>query len=264
MSSPPDTPPSGTCTRRRLLVAAGALAAVAGACGTPDAATPNHPAAAVDPIMDDFGDLPFPRTTLAGAATRLAASTEDPAIFHHSMRTYLYGRVLGRRQGVEPGRDYDDELLYLGCVLHDLGLGTRGTGAGRFELDGADLARQFAVDNGVPAGRADIIWDAVTLHTSPDIAERKRPEIGLVSLGAGFDLGGDPAALPAGYSGHVHRWLPRLHAAVALHDTIVAQAVNRPEKAPPFTLAGELVRQQTGTAWPSWRDIAGSPGWGDY
>jgi hypothetical protein len=100
----------------------------------------------------------------------------------------MYGRVLGRRQGVEPGRDYDDELLYLGCVLQDLGLDTRGTGAGRFELDGADLARQFAVDNGV----------------------------------------------------------------------------NRPEKAPPFTLAGELVRQQTGTVWPSWRDIAGSPGWGDY
>jgi hypothetical protein len=71
-----------------------------------------------------------------------------------------------------------------------VGLGTRGTGAGRSELDGADLARQFAVDNGVPDGRADIIWDAVTLHTSPDIAERKRPEIGLVSLGAGFDLGG--------------------------------------------------------------------------
>ena len=118
--------------------------------------------------------------------------------------------------------------------------------------------------NGIDEGSAGDVWDAIALHTTPEIPWHKRPEIALVSLGAGFDLGGDPAMLPGGYADHVHETLPRLHAAVVLHDTIVGQGVADPVKAPPFTLAGELVRQQSGAAWPTWRELMGSPGWGDY
>lgn len=116
----------------------------------------------------------------------------------------------------------------------------------------------------MPGDRADVVWDAIALHTSPDLAERKRPEIALLSLGAGVDLGGGPDALPPGYADHVHRRLPRLRAAVVLHDTIVGQTAAEPDKAPPFPLAGELVRQQTGATWPTWQQLVDAPGWGDY
>jgi hypothetical protein len=58
--------------------------------------------------------------------------------------------------------------------------------------------------------------------------------------------------------------LPRLHAAAALHDTLVAQALDKPRKAPPFTVPGELVRQATGQTWPTWRELMESGGWGVY
>jgi NAD(P)-dependent dehydrogenase (short-subunit alcohol dehydrogenase family) len=55
--------------------------------------------------MDDYRDLPFPRTELAVAAMRFTRSITEPAIFNHSMRTYLYGRFLGEARGLEADRD---------------------------------------------------------------------------------------------------------------------------------------------------------------
>ncbi|MEE1786040.1 HD domain-containing protein [Streptomyces sp. SP17BM10] len=212
----------------------------------------------------DQSELALPATDLAQAALRRARTLLPVAIFNHSLRTYLYGRLLGEHCGLRPDRDYDDELLFLGCVLHDSGLSDEGDGDQRFELDGADLAVRFLADQGVPPDRTDVVWDAVALHTDREIAQRKRPEIALVALGAGFDLGGGPAALPDGYADHVHRTLPRLRAAAVLHDSIVGQALKKPHKAPPFTMAGELVRQATGGTWPAWEQLARSSGWNDY
>ncbi|MEV7027590.1 HD domain-containing protein, partial [Kitasatospora sp. NPDC093558] len=210
---------------------------------------------------DDYGELAFPATDLAHRTLRYAKTLLPAAIFHHSLRTYLYGRLLGERRGLRPGRDYDDELLFLGCALHDCGLSDEGNGDQRFELDGADLAVRFLAEQGVPPDRTDVVWDAVALHTDREIAARKRPEIALVAQGAGFDLGGGPDALPHGYADRVHRALPRLHAAAVLHDSIVGQALEKPHKAPPFTMAGELVRRATGRAWPAWEELARSSGW---
>ncbi|NRQ37329.1 HD domain-containing protein [Nonomuraea sp. NN258] len=216
--------------------------------------------------MDSYDDLPFPGGDLAVAATRFARDLEHPAIFNHSMRTYLYGRFIGTEQGLRPDLDYDDELLFLGAVLHDVGLSDEGDGDQRFDLDGADLAARFLAGQGVAADRVEVVWDAVALHLCGDVALRKRPEIALVAAGAGFDLGrDDPHRLPAGYAERVHAVLPRLHATAVLYDAIVGQAIDRPHKAPPYTMPGELLRQWTGGAWPTWRQAMTQPsGWGDY
>jgi hypothetical protein len=58
--------------------------------------------------------------------------------------------------------------------------------------------------------------------------------------------------------------LPRLHTAAALHDAIVGQALDKPHKAPPYTMPGELVRQATGHAWPTWKELMQGSGWNDY
>ncbi|MGA5559533.1 HD domain-containing protein [Streptomyces lavendulocolor] len=215
-------------------------------------------------LQETHGETAFPTTDIAQTALRHAQALLSPAIFNHSLRTYLYGRFLGERQGLQPDRDYDDELLFLGCVLHDCGLSAEGDGSQRFELDGADLAVRLLTEQGVPPDRTEIVWDAIALHMDREIALRKRPEIALVAIGAGFDLGGGLDRLPDGYAERVHRSLPRLHAAAVLHDSIVSQALAKPHKAPPFTMPGELVRQATGRTWPSWQQLARSSGWNDY
>jgi hypothetical protein len=58
--------------------------------------------------------------------------------------------------------------------------------------------------------------------------------------------------------------LPRLHAAPVLYDAIVSQGIEKPHKAPPFSMPGELVRQKTQEIWPTWEQLMQSPGWNDY
>jgi HD domain-containing protein len=217
-------------------------------------------------VTDTCQELPFPRTELTGNAIRFARGIEEPAIFNHSMRTYLYGRFLGEQQGLRPDDDYDDELLFLGSVLHDAGLSGQGNGDQSFDLDGADLAASFLTDQGLSPDRVEIVWDAVALHLHHDIAMRKRPEIALVSAGAGYDLSpAGSAPLPAGYADRVHAALPRLHATAVLYDTIVGQALDKPHKAPPYTMTGELARQRTQATWPTWEQLmTRPPSWHDY
>ncbi|GAA1342013.1 HD domain-containing protein [Saccharothrix algeriensis] len=216
--------------------------------------------------MEIHGDLPFPDTALATAATRFARDIEGPAIFNHSIRTYLYGRFLGEQRGWRPDEDYDDELLFLGCVLHDVGLSEEGNGDQRFDVDGADLAARFLTERGVAADRVEVVWDAIALHLTFEVAQRKRPEIALVTAGAGYDLTPDAEhPLPAGYAERVHRVLPRLGGAVELRNAVVAQALANPLKAPPYSLPAELVRQETGRPWPTWEQLMGQePSWHDY
>ncbi|MET8680879.1 HD domain-containing protein [Streptomyces sp. NPDC004647] len=217
--------------------------------------------------MDNaYRELPFPRTDMALKAVRYVKGIEALAIFNHSMRSYLYGRFLGEQQGLQPDRDYDDELLFLGCLLHDAGLSPEGNGDQRFDLDGADLAARFLTDQGLSPEKVDIVWDAVALHLHYEIAIRKRPEIALVTAGAGYDLGPQgPHTPPASYVHHIHAALPRLHAAPVLYDTIVGQALDKPHKAPPFSMPGELVRQKTQETWPTWEQLMTQPpSWNDY
>ncbi|MFD9073238.1 HD domain-containing protein [Streptomyces lasiicapitis] len=219
--------------------------------------------------MDDtydgkLSELPFPTGDLASKATTHIRSLLSPSLFNHSLRTYLYGRHLGEQDGLLPDRDYDDELLFLGCVLHDAGLSAEGDRDQRFEVDGGDVAAEFLSREGVSADRVEVVWDAIALHTTSEIAARKRPEIALVSAGTRLDVVGNATQLPAGYADRVHAVLPRLHAAPALRDAVVAQTLAKPAKAPLFTLPGELTRQRTGTDWPTWEEMTQSPGWGDY
>jgi hypothetical protein len=52
-------------------------------------------------------------------------------------------------KGLRRDVDYDDELVFLSCMLHDLGVTEHANGDQRFEVDGADAAAQFLRDHGM-------------------------------------------------------------------------------------------------------------------
>ena len=137
---------------------------------------------------------------------------------------------------------YDRELLYLGALMHDLGLTERFDGNQRFEVDGADAARSFLLQNGLPEEKAEAVWDAIALHTSIGIAERNPPEIALVHLGASMDVGGlgiedlDPETVE-----RVIEMYPRVGCGQALLDLIISQVKRKPKPAA-FTWMAEVGR----------------------
>src|SRR5438477_3166701 len=150
--------------------------------------------------------LRIPDSKLAREATDLLREHGTPLLFAHSLRVYLFGAIRGRHRKLT----VDHELLYFGAVFHDLGLTPKYRSPDhRFEVDSANTARDFLRANGIDESAAGVVWDAIALHTTPEIPWHKRPEIALVTGGVEADVLGDGLGEnPAWRSGRRARGLP--------------------------------------------------------
>jgi hypothetical protein len=128
----------------------------------------------------------IPNTPIAYEATQFVSGVTPLWLVNHLLRTYVFAELLGRRNAVK----YDSELLYLGAIMHDLGLTGEYAGIQRFELDGADAASRFLRKHGVPKHRVELVWESIAFHTSGGIYERMAPEIALVGFGVLADTTG--------------------------------------------------------------------------
>jgi HD superfamily phosphodiesterase len=130
--------------------------------------------------------IEIPDTPLIRAATEFIRDAEDDLLFHHSRRVFLFGALQGRRLGLDPNL----ELLYVGAMFHDIGLTEpyRTTSTLRFEVDGANAARDFLLRHGVDESDARKVWLGIALHTTPGVPEFLDPETALVTTGVETDV----------------------------------------------------------------------------
>lgn len=134
---------------------------------------------------ETIADIVIPDTPLVRDATAFIRDVENDLLFHHSRRVFLFGALQGIRRGLQP----DLELLYVGAMFHDIGLTDRyRTSALRFEVDGANAAREFLLDRGADEGDARKVWLSIALHTTPNVPEFLEPEIALVTAGVETDV----------------------------------------------------------------------------
>src|SRR6202165_3639956 len=154
---------------------------------------------------DCIAGVVIPDTELVREITAFIREAEDDLLFDHSRRVFLFGVLQGRRHGLQPDR----ELLYAGAMFHDIGLTeTYRTSMLRFEVDGANAARDFLLDHGVDEGDARKVWLSIALHTTPNVPEFLEPEIALVTAGVETDVLGigrddlSPEALSAVTAAH--------------------------------------------------------------
>src|SRR6202049_4966585 len=98
-----------------------------------------------------------PDSKLAREVTELVRDTESPLLFHHSSRVYYFGVLAGKHRGLT----FDSELLYTGAMFHDMGLTQKHSSAHeRFEVDGANAARDFLLSHGISQQEIDTVWAA--------------------------------------------------------------------------------------------------------
>jgi hypothetical protein len=129
--------------------------------------------------------IKIPDSKMARDLTELIRSREPDLLFHHSTRVYLFGALTGERKRLK----YDPELLYVGAMFHDIGLTEAYRESRlRFEVDGANAARDFLRSYGIPETAVETVWDAIALHTTPGIPEHKKPEVALVTSGVEMDV----------------------------------------------------------------------------
>jgi hypothetical protein len=136
-------------------------------------------------MSNAMAGIRVPDSKMARELTQLIRDTEPDLLFNHSTRVYLFGALTGQRKGLK----YDPELLYVGAMFHDIGLTPRYRDSLlRFEVNGANAARDFLRGHGVPESSVEIVWDAIALHTTPGIPEYKKPEVALVTSGVEMDV----------------------------------------------------------------------------
>ena len=136
------------------------------------------------PVAISLDELTIPDSRLALQATTLARGCEPTFLFNHSVRTFLFGTAIAKHLALRP----DPELLYLAAILHDVALTPEYDREGSFEVNGADTARDFLLAKELAAERADLVHEAIALHSAVGIAGSREPEIALVHFGAGVDV----------------------------------------------------------------------------
>lgn len=130
-------------------------------------------------------EIKIPDTQLALDATELVEACSPQFLVNHSIRTFCFGVAIARQLNIKA----DMELFYLASIMHDLGLvDPYDKTEGSFEVVGADVARSFMLEKGANEDKADLIHEAIALHSAVGIADKREPEIALVHFGAGVDV----------------------------------------------------------------------------
>lgn len=129
--------------------------------------------------------IKIPDSQLAREITEQVRDTASPLLFHHSSRVFYFAALAGQQQGLR----LDPELLYCGCMFHDMGLTHQHSSAcERFEVDGANAARDFLQSRGIAQHDIDTVWTSIALHTTPGIPQHMHPVVALVTAGVEMDV----------------------------------------------------------------------------
>ncbi len=129
--------------------------------------------------------IKIPDSKLAREVTEIVRDTESELLFNHSSRVYLFGALAGEHRGLK----FNPELLYTGAMFHDVGLTEAHSSADeRFEVDGANAARDFLKRHGITQVDIDTVWTAIALHTTPGIPKHMHPVVALVTAGVEMDV----------------------------------------------------------------------------
>src|SRR6266481_7780526 len=126
-----------------------------------------------------------PDSNLANEITEFIRDTESTLLFNHSSRVYFFGALAGQRRGLK----FDTELLYAGAMFHDIGLVPAYSSAtDRFEVDGANAARDFLRRHRIAEQDITQVWTAIALHTTPGIPQYMHPVVALLTAGVEMDV----------------------------------------------------------------------------
>lgn len=171
-----------------------------------------------------------PDSTLARGAEERVRELSSPGLHAHCLRTWAFATMFAQRDRV----NHDAELLYVACLLHDLGLTPTHIGrdphAECFAVEGARAAHALVRGHGAGDAQARAVAEAITLHLNINVPARLGAEAHLLSKGVSLDaVGRRLHQLPsAATSAVIARW-PRKGFGDELATATARQAEMRPQ-----------------------------------
>jgi hypothetical protein len=127
-----------------------------------------------------------PDSQVAREAAELVRVVAPAFLTNHSFRSHFFAVALAERDKIS----FDEELLYVASLLHDIGLVEEFDTGKCFEEDGADVAKRLAVAEGWTEERAEAAAEAIRLHTAVEIALEDGAEAFLLWHSTGLDVAG--------------------------------------------------------------------------
>ncbi len=188
--------------------------------------------------------LALPTGPMIDASLDLVRSSESQPLVEHSVRSFLFARLLAEHEGCLNDAAYDEDLLFAATVMHDLGLGERSDGRARFEVEGADLAATLLREHGVNEADVDRVWEAIALHSSTGIADRRGLLTYLTHKGVFIDVGQLPCPVADRLHDAVLSAYPRSAGDTSVLDAIIKHAAQSAAAAPPGSLGAYLLLTQ--------------------
>jgi hypothetical protein len=171
-----------------------------------------------------------PDSALARDADELVRELSRPALYGHCARTWAFATLFAQRDRVK----HDSELLYVSCMLHDLGLTEKHWGrdpqARCFAVEGARAAHTIVCGHGASEERARQVAEAISLHLNVTVPVRLGPEAHLLSKGVSLDVVGRHLhQIPPATTTTVEERWPREGFARELAASTTSQAELRPQ-----------------------------------
>lgn len=168
----------------------------------------------------------LPKSDVCNEALKLAWLSLPEPIFNHSLRVFLIAQWHHHRSTENPTLPVNPDLLFVACIYHDLGASDHFNGSQRFEVEGADAAKEHPIQHGFTEEDSHQAWIAIAVHTSPGIAEKIGRVAQLVREGVMMDFStARRKEMDAeDFSAEIETYLPRLGIEKVLGDAVVGQA----------------------------------------
>lgn len=135
------------------------------------------------------------QSDIAHDARQICNAISPDWLRNHCYRTFAIGMLLGR------SRQFDSDLLFVACMLHDAGLtdtfaqgadGGLGSAYVRkdapcFAVRGAGVAESLAIAHDWPAARSHALAEAISLHLNPRVSPARGIEAHLLNAASALD-----------------------------------------------------------------------------
>jgi hypothetical protein len=188
-----------------------------------------------------LADVPHPTSPVAELALEVVTAYSSPALVNHCRRSYVWAAAYA----VEHEISFDDELLYVSAMLHDIGLVPAfDNHAVAFEQAGGDVAWVFGAGAGWPVDRRRRAAEIIVRHMWDSVDVADDPEGFLLEIATGLDISGaNPQWWPADLRVEVVAVFPRLELAPQFTACFAAESARKPESSAAAAMAGGIAER---------------------
>jgi hypothetical protein len=138
------------------------------------------------PAVFDLDDLRVPDSGACREAEERCEQMKPDFLVNHSYRTYIWAVIRAAHEGLR----YDEEVVYVSSLLHDLGLAEQETTSPTFTLVGARAAPQCGAAGSWKEDQELAAAEAITIHMNLRVRPTEGVESYLVTAGTQMDAVG--------------------------------------------------------------------------